>query len=97
MIDMEITKIFWNLLQKTLMIWHPKIKGALFETGIDLAEMIQSSLVTKENLKTADAQYSRSTTPVGVDRNASIVCPEILGWAIAILAVVCKALCLSLI
>jgi hypothetical protein len=58
----------------------PKIKAALFETGIDLAEVIQSSLMTKENLKTADEQYSRSTTPVGVDRNTPIVCPEILGW-----------------
>jgi hypothetical protein len=42
--------------------------------------------MTKQNLNTADEQYSRSTTPVGVDRNAPIVCPEILGWAIAILA-----------
>lgn len=29
----------------------PKIKAALFETGIDFAEVIQSSLMTKENTK----------------------------------------------
>jgi hypothetical protein len=64
----------------------PKIKDALFETGIDLAESIQSTMMTKENLKTADEGSPRSTIPVGVDRNARIICPEILGWAIAILA-----------
>jgi hypothetical protein len=62
------------------------ISGALFETGLDLAESIQSALITKENLKTAYEESPRSTTPVGVDTNAQIICPEILGWAIAILA-----------
>lgn len=42
--------------------------------------------MTKEDLKTADEAFPRSTTPVGVDRNARIICPEILAWAIAILA-----------
>jgi hypothetical protein len=61
------------------------ISAALSETGVDLAESIQSALMTKESLKTA-TESPRSTTPVGVDRNARIICPEILAWAIAILA-----------
>jgi len=64
----------------------PKIKAALIETGIDLTEVIRSSLMTKEILKPADEQYSRSATPVGVPRNAPIVCAVNLGWAIANLA-----------
>ena len=42
--------------------------------------------MTKEILKPADEQYSRSATPVGVPRNAPIVCAVNLGWAIANLA-----------
>jgi hypothetical protein len=48
--------------------------------------MIQSSLRSRENLRTADEESSRSTTPVAVDRNTHQISPEILGWSIAILA-----------
>ncbi|MGB8935611.1 MAG: hypothetical protein WCC17_10960 [Candidatus Nitrosopolaris sp.] len=64
---------------------YPDISAALSETGVDLAETIQSALMTKESLKTAD-ESPRSSTLVGVDRNAGIICPEILAWSITILA-----------
>jgi hypothetical protein len=64
----------------------PKIKDSLIEVGVDLAEMIQSSLTSCENLETADEQFPRSTTPLVVDRTSFQISPEILGWSIAILA-----------
>ncbi|MGA8084760.1 MAG: hypothetical protein WB988_23140, partial [Candidatus Nitrosopolaris sp.] len=54
----------------------------------ELAESMQSILMSKENLRTAVEGSPRSTTLVGVDRNAGIICPEILAWAIAILSTV---------
>lgn len=65
---------------------NQNISHSLYETGLELAELMQSILMTKENLKTAAEESPRSTTPVGVDVNAQIICPEILGWAIALLA-----------
>jgi hypothetical protein len=65
---------------------NQNISHSLYETGLELAELMQSILMTKENLKTAAEESPRSTTLVGVDRNAGIICPEILAWAIAILA-----------
>ena len=61
----------------------PKISNALFEVGVDLAEMIQSSFMSKENLKTADERFLRSTTPLAVDRTTPQISPEISGWSIA--------------
>ncbi len=52
----------------------------------ELAESMQSILMTKEDLKTADEAFPRSTTPVAVDRDSGMISPEILGWAIAILS-----------
>jgi hypothetical protein len=63
-----------------------RIVQALFETGIDLAEFIQDSLMSKERLSKADSNHARSTTPLSVDREVPLVSPEILGWSIAILA-----------
>jgi len=62
------------------------ISRSLYETGLELAESMQSILMTKEDLKTADEASPRSTTPVAVDRNSRMISPEILGWAIAILS-----------
>jgi len=63
-----------------------KIFRIYYLKGLELAESMQSILMTKENLKTAAEESPRSTTPVGVDTSARIICPEILGWAIALLA-----------
>jgi hypothetical protein len=62
------------------------ISRSLFETGLELAESMQSILMTKEDLKAADEAFPRSTTPVVVDRNSGMISPEILGWAVAILS-----------
>jgi hypothetical protein len=64
------------------------ISHSLYETGLELAELIQSILMTKENLKTAYKESPLSTTPVAVNRNSRprMISPEILGWAIAILS-----------
>jgi hypothetical protein len=64
----------------------PKIRDALIEVEVNLAEMIQSALMSRENLRKVDEESSRSTTPVAVDRNTHQISPEILGWSIAILA-----------
>jgi hypothetical protein len=48
--------------------------------------MIQLSLMSKENLKSADEKVPKSTTPVMVERSSKQISPEILGWSIAILA-----------
>ncbi|MGA9151899.1 MAG: hypothetical protein WBZ36_15075 [Candidatus Nitrosopolaris sp.] len=60
---------------------YQDISHSLFETGLELAESMQSILMTKEDLKTADEAFSRSTTPVAVDRNLRMISPEILRWA----------------
>jgi hypothetical protein len=44
------------------------ITNALFDVGVDLAESIQNSLVSKETLSRADNKHPKSTTPVAVDR-----------------------------
>jgi hypothetical protein len=62
------------------------LQNALFEVGVDLAEIIQASLDLRENLRRADSESTRSTTPVAVDRDVPMICPELLGWSIAILA-----------
>ena len=62
------------------------ISHSLYETGLELAESMQSILMTKENLKTTVEASPRSTTPVAVDRNSRMISPEILGLAIAILS-----------
>jgi hypothetical protein len=64
----------------------PKVIDALFQVGVDLAEMIQLSLMSRENLRTVYEESSLSTPPVAVDRNIHQICPEVLGWSIAILA-----------
>lgn len=62
------------------------ISHSLFETGLELAESMQSILMTKEDLKTAVEASPRSTTPVAVDRNSRMISPDIVGRAIAILS-----------
>jgi hypothetical protein len=62
------------------------ISRSLYETGLELAESMQSILMTKENLETAYKESPLSTTPVAVNRNSRMISPEILGWAIAILS-----------
>jgi hypothetical protein len=63
-----------------------KITTALFDVGVDLAEFIQLSLMSKEQLRTVDEEHPRSTTPLAVDIDIPLISPEILGWSIAILA-----------
>jgi hypothetical protein len=63
------------------------IRKAITEYGIDLAEEIHKSLKSKEDLKLADNNDPKSTTPVAFDRSKKKVSPEILGWSIAILSV----------
>jgi hypothetical protein len=65
---------------------NQNISYSLYETGLELAESMQSILMTKENLKTAYKESPLSTTPVAVNRNSRMISPEILGWAIAILS-----------
>jgi hypothetical protein len=63
-----------------------QINQAIFQASFDLAEKIQSSLRSIETLKLADKQNSNSTTPVGVDKEAYQICPEILAWSISLLS-----------
>jgi hypothetical protein len=70
-----------NIFRKSGNIMH-----AFTEIGIDLAEIMQSSLISTENLKTVDEPFPRSTTPLIVEKNTRTVYLEILGWATAILA-----------
>ncbi|HYA83923.1 MAG TPA: hypothetical protein VEH06_10805 [Candidatus Bathyarchaeia archaeon] len=62
------------------------INNTIFETGVDLAETIRLSLLSKEKLKRVDDKIPESTTPIIVDRNRHVIYPELLGWAIAILS-----------
>jgi hypothetical protein len=57
------------------------IHQAIFQASITLAEKIQLSLRFKESLRLADSHNPNSVTPVGIDKNAHIICPEILGWS----------------
>ena len=63
------------------------IRKAITEYGIDLAEEIHDSLNSKEDLKLADKNDPKSTTPVAFDRSKTKISPEILGWSIALLSV----------
>ena len=66
---------------------HGDIRKAITEYGIDLAEEIHESLRSKEDLKLANNNDPKSITPLALDRSKGIICPEILGWSIAILSV----------
>jgi hypothetical protein len=55
-----------------------QINQAIFQTSLDLAEKIHSSLRSIETLKLAYKQNPNSTTPVGVDKKEYQICPEIL-------------------
>src|SRR2546426_9342744 len=63
-----------------------QINEAIFQASFDLAEKIHSSLRSIETLKLADKQNSNSTTPVGIDKEAYQICPEILAWSISLLS-----------
>jgi hypothetical protein len=62
------------------------LQKALFEVGIELAEIIQASLDSRNKLRRVNNESPRSTPPVAVDRDIPMISPELLGWSIAILA-----------
>jgi hypothetical protein len=62
------------------------IYQAIFQTSITLAETINLSLRSKESLILADDNNPSSVTPIGIDKDAHIICPEILSWSMAVLA-----------
>lgn len=59
------------------------LQKALFEVGVDLAEIIQASLNSKEQLRLANSESPRSTTPIAVDR-AIPICMDRVGFCFKI-------------